>query len=73
VHQGSQDTRERIEEIADAMREQSAATTDIAQNLERISVMSEKTNREVQNATITINQLEHLAEELKKEVSAFKV
>lgn len=73
VHDGSQDTRVRIDEIADAMREQSAATTDIAQNLERISVMSENTNREVQTATVAINQLERLAEELRKEVATFKV
>ena len=73
VHAGSQDTRVRIEEIASAMREQSAATTEIAQNLERISLMSESTNREVQNATMQINQLEELAVELRKQVASFKV
>lgn len=73
VHAGSQDTRVRIEEIADAMREQSAATTDIAKNLERISVMSENTNRAVQSATQSIAQLESLAEQLRQEVSTFKV
>ncbi len=73
VNAGSHDTRVRIEEIAEAMREQSAATTDIAQNLERISVMSETSNREVQNAILAINQLEKLAEQLRLQVATFKV
>lgn len=73
VKAGSEDIRVRIEEIADAMREQSAATTDIAQNLDRISIMSENTNREVQTATKAINELELLAEGLRKEVAFFRV
>ena len=73
VNSGSHDVRARIEEIADAIREQSAATTDIAQNLERISVMSENTNLEVQNAISAINSLEQQAEALRNQVMIFKV
>ena len=73
VNNGSHDVRIRIEEIADAIREQSAATTDIAQNLERISVMSENTNVEVQNAISAINSLEQQAENLRNQVMIFKV
>lgn len=72
VSTGSHETRVRIEEIADAMREQSAATTDIAKNLERISVMTENANLEVQNAMLEINTLEIMAEELRKDVASFK-
>ena len=73
VNSGSHDVRVRIEEIADAIREQSAATTDIAQNLERISVMSENTNREVQNAIDAINALEQMAEQLRNQIAIFRV
>lgn len=73
VNSGSHDVRARIEEIADAIREQSAATTDIAQNLERISVMSENTNREVQNAIDAINSLEHMAGQLRSQIAIFRV
>jgi len=73
VNSGSHDVRVRIEEIADAIREQSAATTDIAQNLERISVMSENTNREVQNAIDAINSLEQMAEQLRNQIAIFRV
>jgi methyl-accepting chemotaxis protein len=73
INAGANDTRVRIDEIAAAMREQSAATTDIAGNLERISVMSEDTNLEVQNAIDAINQLESLAEKLREDIMHFKV
>jgi methyl-accepting chemotaxis protein len=73
VNTGSHDTRIRIEEIASAMREQSAATTNIAQNLERISQMSENSNQEVQNTIQSIAELERMATQLHKQVAAFKV
>ncbi|MBI3480829.1 MAG: hypothetical protein HY016_10820 [Nitrosomonadales bacterium] len=73
VKTGSNKTRAKIDEIADAMREQSAATTEIAKNLERVSVMSESTNHEIQGAIVAINQLEAMAQELRNEASQFKV
>lgn len=73
VNAGSHDTRTRIEEIADAMREQSATTTNIAQNLERISQMSENANYEVQNTIQSITELEKMAAQLHEQVASFKV
>jgi len=73
VNTGSHDSRARIEEIADAMREQSAATTNIAQNLERISQMSENANYEVQNTMQSIAELEKMAARLQEQVASFKV
>ncbi len=73
IQAGSNDTRQRIQEISEAMNEQSAATTEIAQSLERISVKSEHTNLEIQNAVAAISRLERMAEQLRKDVAYFQV
>jgi len=61
-----------VGEISDALRQQSAASTDIAQNVERIAQMAETNNRNVSGSAATATELERLAAGLETEIGRFK-
>ncbi len=64
---------ESIRDIADATREQSAATTDMARAAELANRMSMDTDEAVQSATQTVNQLSALSQGLNALVGRFRL
>ncbi len=62
-----------ITDIADSLKEQSAASRDIAVNVERIAQMSEENSAAVQNTSSAANRLEELAVSLQTTIGQFKV
>lgn len=62
-----------VTDIAAAVSEQSAASTEIARNVEKIAQMSEDNYASVQSNTKDVVQLDKLANELLEAVSKFKV
>jgi methyl-accepting chemotaxis protein len=72
INAGAQATMQRISDISAAAAEQSAASTDIARNIEKIAQMSEETNAAVSQAAAAAANLESLASALHSEVSRFR-
>ncbi|MBA8735147.1 methyl-accepting chemotaxis protein [Chromobacterium violaceum] len=62
-----------IVDIASATREQSSASVEIAQNVERISSMAQGNNLVVREVSAAVNQLRGLAEGLERLVGHFKL
>ena len=62
-----------VAEISSSLREQSAASTEIARNVERIAQMAEENSAAVADNATTANQLERLSEGLEAEVRRFKL
>jgi methyl-accepting chemotaxis protein len=61
-----------VSEISVALREQAAASTEIAQNVERIAQMAEENNAAASNNAATAGGLRQLAETISQEVSRFR-
>ncbi len=61
-----------VSEITVALREQAAASTEIAQNVERIAQMAEENNAAARGNADTSDKLRQLAETLSSEVARFK-
>ena len=61
-----------VSEITIALREQSAASTEIAQNVERIALAAEENNIAATGNADTANRLRLLAENLNREIDQFK-
>ncbi|HMV61911.1 MAG TPA: methyl-accepting chemotaxis protein [Rhodocyclaceae bacterium] len=73
IENGATRTLERVHEIADATREQSAASTAIAQRVEDISNMVENTTKTIRGAAEAAVGLERIAGSLRDQVSHFRV
>ena len=63
---------EAVSEITTALREQSAASTEIAQNVERIAQMAEENNAAAGSNAHTADTLRQLAETLRGEIDRFR-
>ena len=63
----------RVREVADATREQSAASISIAQRVETIAQMVEETSSTIRGTAETANQLERIAQGLKAQIGRFRV
>jgi methyl-accepting chemotaxis protein len=61
-----------VSEITIALREQAAASTEIAQNVERIALAAEENNVAASGNADTANSLSQLAERLNREIDQFK-
>ena len=61
-----------VSEITTALREQSAASTEIAQNVERIAQMAEENNAAAGSNAHTADTLRQLAETLRGEIDRFR-
>ena len=61
-----------VSEISVALREQATASTEIAQNVERIAQMAEENNAAAYGNASTANELRQLAETLSGEVANFR-
>lgn len=62
-----------VDEISSSIEEQKAASTDIAQNIERIARMSEDNNEAISETSRAADNLEILAAKLQTLVARFKV
>ena len=72
IKEGAQSTLSRIREVADATKEQSVASTSIAQRVEQISQMVEETTTTMQSTAETAADLERISSELNQLVSRFR-
>ena len=72
IRESAANTLDRINDVADATHEQSAASTSIAQKVEHIAQMVEQTSAAMQNTAATAESLEKLAAELNTLVRRFK-
>jgi len=62
-----------VTEIANALKEQSAASNDIAANVERIAQMAEENSAATREAADTAHRLEGVAAGTRGAVSAFRI
>jgi methyl-accepting chemotaxis protein len=73
IENGARRTLARIGEVADATREQSAASTSIAQRVEQIANMVEETTTTIRGTAVAAHQLQTIATSLKAMIGRFKV
>lgn len=73
IEQGSRRTVETVGEIADAMREQSSASTSVAQNVERIAQMAEEGASAAQNSSEAAQTLDRLAQQMHAVVASYRL
>jgi methyl-accepting chemotaxis protein len=73
IHSGAQRVADSVRDISLALREQSAASAEIAVNVEKIAQMAEENNAAVAGTTGTAHELERLAEGLQVEIRRYKV
>ncbi len=72
IKDGAQTTLSNIRDVADATKEQSIASTSIAQRVEQIAQMVEETTAAMQSTAETAADMEKIASELTKLVSRFR-
>ena len=73
IEEGARRTLERVGEVADATREQSSASTSIAQRVEQIANMVEETTTTIRGTAESAHQLEKIANSLKAMIGRFRV
>ncbi len=73
IRGGSRKVVDVINDISSALRDQSAASNDIARNVEQIAQMSEHNHATVQKTAESARNLKHMAEELKGAVASFSI
>ena len=73
VRRGADQVVDVVRDISEALREQTAASTDIARNVETIAQMAEENSAAVAENHATTEQLEKLAAALQSEVARFRV
>jgi len=71
INHGAQEAVHMVHEIANAVSEQSIASTDIANNVERISVMTQENSASLEEISAEANLLDRTAAALKEAISAF--
>jgi methyl-accepting chemotaxis protein len=70
---GSQATRNSVRSISHSVREQRAASTEIAQRMEQIAQMTERTHDSARNSRDQVARLTELAQRLDDRVSHFRL
>lgn len=73
IEHGARRTLERVAEVAEATKEQSAASTSIAQRVEQIAHMVEETAATIRGTAQTARDLETIAGNLKQQVGRFNI
>jgi len=73
IHDAAESVRAKVAEITSAAGEQRAASTEIAQNVERIAQMVEENSASSEEVSTTAGHLGDLATGLKAELDQFKV
>ncbi|UCV09295.1 methyl-accepting chemotaxis protein [Dechloromonas denitrificans] len=72
VQARSHQVADAVSEISVALREQTSASTEIAQNVERIAQMAEENNAAADGNAVTADSLRQLAETLSSEMARFR-
>ena len=72
IKDGAESTLTRIREVASATKEQSEASTNIAQRVEQISQMVEETTAAMQSTAETAAEMETISSELSQLISRFR-
>jgi len=73
IKQGSSTVVGAVEEISEAVREQSAATTAISQRIEQIAQMTERNTVAVQNTADSVHRMSAMSQEIATALAAYKV
>ena len=73
IEAGAGRTLDRIGEVASATREQSSASTSIAQRVEEIAQMVDQTTATIRSTADAAHELEQIAQGLKTQVGRFRV
>jgi methyl-accepting chemotaxis protein len=73
IQSGAHEVLTSIDDITNALREQSSASEHIAQSVEKIAHMSEENSSAVKEVYLAANQLEQLAAAMKSSVGQFRV
>jgi methyl-accepting chemotaxis protein len=73
IEDGARTTLERVRDVANATREQSAASTSIAQRIEQIARMVDETSLTIRGNADTARSLESVARNLKSQIARFSV
>ena len=73
IHAGATQVVGAVADISAALREQGAASTEIARNVEHIAQMAEQNSAAVRDTANTAHRLEGLAQQLRAEVAHFKI
>ncbi len=73
IEAGAHRTLDRVGEVASATREQSAASTSIAQRVEDIAQMVDQTTATIRGTADSAGHLEGIALNLKQQISRFKI
>lgn len=73
IEAGAKGTLSRVREVADATREQAAASTSIAQHVDEIANMVEETTVAIRETARTASRLEGIAQNLKQQIARFRV
>lgn len=73
IRAGASQVVNAVTDISSALREQGAASTDIARNVERIAQMAEQNSAAVRDTADTARRLENLAQLLRAEVAHFRI
>lgn len=73
IGEGSQKATSMVNDVASAIHEQSAASNQIAQNVEQIAQMAEESNMAAQQGLNLANQLKQASDALWDSVSAYKI
>ncbi len=73
INEGARATLAKTREVADAAREQSEASNNIAGNVERIAQMVERSDASVQQAHAQVRELDILARDLQEAAAKFKL
>ena len=73
IEAGAHRTLDRVGEVASATREQSAASTSIAQRVEDIAQMVDQTTATIRGTADSAGHLECIALNLKQQISRFKI
>ncbi|MBT9497053.1 MAG: methyl-accepting chemotaxis protein [Zoogloea sp.] len=73
IRAGASQVVNAVTDISAALREQGAASTDIARNVEHIARMAEQNSAAVRDTADTAHRLESLAQQLRAEVAHFRI
>jgi methyl-accepting chemotaxis protein len=73
IQQGTQEVRQSVGDISNAMSEQSLASNEIARGVEHIAQMAERNSVDVRTTADTVLRLEQMASTLQTEVKRFRV
>jgi methyl-accepting chemotaxis protein len=73
IRDGARKVEESVVGIADALREQSTASMDIAHNVERVAQQADQNHHKAHDASLAACEMTAMAQQLRQSVSRFKI